>query len=153
MVHKPCLLSSKSQSLLLHLPHLTVFFKRLPKNLSFQVKILAPRKPNQASLPSLVRQYRPCRELEYCLGPENPNSFCKAYGFTNTKAHPKAYGLQVLFLFPLWSWVYFHGNLNHMCLFHLQQIHSNVVSLQPFEVMRALYMDSTTFIFVISFSN
>lgn len=39
------------------------------------------------------------------------------------------------------------GNLNHMFLFHLHQIHSNVVSLQSFEVIRALYMDSTNVYF------
>lgn len=41
----------------------------------------------------------------------------------------------------------FHGNLNHMFLFHLHQIQSNVVSLQPSEVIRALYMDSTNVYF------
>lgn len=46
-------------------------------------------------------------------------------------------------LLPLWSWGYFHGNVNHVFLFRLHQIHSNFVSLQQFEVMRTLWMDST----------
>ena len=41
----------------------------------------------------------------------------------------------------------FHGNLNHMFLFYLHQIHSKVVSLQPFEVIRAPYMDSANVYF------